>query len=97
MIDEMEKITCEICNEFNIGTPGHEWLLKYLKDFYLKTIEECKPKDKDCGIHGDHEVTDGYCITCSKGISDEEEGKTWNFKYNQAISTYYDNLRKRVK
>ena len=65
----------------DMGEQGKKLLetaLTALKTLFLKTIEECKPKDKIEKFYFHSNFTLGH-------------------EHNQAISTYYDNLRKRVK
>ena len=80
MIDEMTKIL----NKYQGCGMTHD-ALQELKTLFLKTIEECKPKDEKC-------VCDKACepgcddIRCMCGAN----------IINQAISTYYDNLKRKI-
>jgi hypothetical protein len=39
-IHKTEKVTCEICREFNIGTLGHLHIYKLLADLWLSAYKE---------------------------------------------------------
>ena len=102
MIDEMRsevKFTGKIkrlWGKTEIGECGYaeiepdKYTLLALKNLYLKTIEECKPKKRYRDELETYEKLESsrYNVLVKGG---EMVG------YNQAISTYYDNLRKRVK